>query len=190
MIPILPEDRENWTVTLLGELPGIAGASPEVLARLAPHFKIVEYADGAWLCEEDAVADRMFVLGEGEVAVVKRASDGRRFTVSELSPGVLFGHVGVVTRQGRTAGCRAQGEVRVVEILANTTRELLRSGAFDVASRLRRAMIVALARQVHSADASAMRLAVEAGAAETEARDQATVPSDAEERLLGAQSQV
>ena len=83
----------------------------------------------------------------------------------------------------------------VREMSASRARALLRGEDFEAASPFRRALIVALSRQLFSATATTMQLATDAGltveAATGDAREPARrpVPDDVEEQILRAQGQ-
>jgi len=55
------------------------------------------------------------------------------------------------------------GKAKMLVMSARRARELLREADFTVASPFRRALIVALSRQLFSATATTMKLAVDAG---------------------------
>lgn len=185
---------EDYRVEVLRDVPALAYAPLPQVERLAQLFDVRDYRDED-LCSEGGPPDRLFVLGEGQAEVIKAAGDDRRYKVATLLPGVLFGHVGVLTDQPRTASVRAIGKVRVLEMSASRARALLRGEDFEAASPFRRALIVALSRQLFSATATTMQLATDAGltveAATGDAREPARrpVPDDVEEQILRAQGQ-
>jgi CRP-like cAMP-binding protein len=155
----------DYRVEVLRDVPGLAGIPDESLAQLARAFEVMEVTD-RFLCQEGSPAEHLFVLAEGQAEVIKASPDTRKYKVATLNAGVLFGQVGVVGVGRRSASVRAAGTVKVLRMDAARARELLRSDDFEVASPFRRALIVSLARQLRSATATTMRLALNAGLTE------------------------
>lgn len=181
----------DYRIDVLRDVPGLAFVPTAHLEELARQFDVTSY-DGAPICEEGGESDHLFVLAEGQAEVLKASDDGRRFRVATLMPGVLFGHVGVLTVQPRSASVRAMGRVKVLRMTARRAREILRDADFKVASPFRRALIVALSRQLFSATSTTMKLAMDAGlsveATEGEARPASggRLPADSLEELVAA----
>ncbi len=191
----------DYTVEVLSDVPGLSDAGEANLRELSKSFTVKVYPSGSWICHEGEEADRIFILGDGEVDVIKRDPNGKLFKVAVLTAGSLFGHVGVMTLNERTASIRAAGEAIMLEMTAQRARDLLREERFRVTSPFRRALIVALSRQLNSATATTMRLASDVGItgpvlgrppqdAPLPMLDEADLPPDTEEILLKAHSQV
>jgi CRP-like cAMP-binding protein len=153
---------EDYRVEVLRDVPGLTFVADADLADLAQCFDVTEVTDEI-ICEEGGTSEHIYVLAEGQAEVIKLSGAGRRFKVATLMPGVMFGHVGVLMVQPRTATVRSVGTVRLLKMPAKRAREILRTAKFKVASPFRRALIVALSRQVFSATATTMNLAVAAG---------------------------
>jgi CRP-like cAMP-binding protein len=184
----------DYRTEVLTDVPGLTDVPPTMLEELAREFDIRDH-NNTLICVEDEPADTLFILAEGECEVIKSAPNGKRYKVAVLTGGCLFGQVGVMTLAHRTASVQARGRVRTLQMPARRARELLRSGSFQVTSPFRRALIVALARQLQSATATTMKLAVDAGlttaATESPARTiDATAIEDLTEDILRAQSHV
>ena len=154
--------ENDYRVQVLADVPGLTDAPPSALAELARWWGVFEVND-AMICQERESAETLFVLAEGSAIVIKTAPNGRRYQVATLTHGCPFGHVGVMTLTRRTASVRAVGTIKLLKMPARQAREILRSDDFLVASPFRRALIVAMARQLHSATATTMKLAVDAG---------------------------
>jgi len=154
----------DYRTEVLSDVPGLTDVPPAMLEELAREFDIRDH-DDTLICVEGEPADVLYILAEGECEVIKTAPNGKKYKVAVLTGGCLFGQVGVMTLAHRTASVQARGRVRTLQMPARRARELLRSGAFRVTSPFRRALIVALARQLQSATATTMKLAVDAGLA-------------------------
>jgi len=73
------------------------------------------YDTGAILIQQGDVGDCMFVLQEGEVAVLKE-EDGKEAVVDVLKKGEIFGEMAIIEKQVRSATIRAVTPVRVLTI--------------------------------------------------------------------------
>lgn len=192
-------DELAYIRDVLQDVPGLHGEPEEILDTLASYVKLRRTKRGEWICREGEAGESLFVIGEGTADVIKESQSGRPFRVAELTPGVLFGHVAVVTEGLRTASVQARSEVVLLELPATAIRSLISEAELRVGSPVRRALIVALSRQLHSATATTMQLAVDAGISETNPmRDSDSMgflgpvagelPEDTEHRIARASS--
>lgn len=183
----MTETPQDYVVEVLRDVPGFHQADDDVLFALAERVEL-RAMNGGWICREGDGADALYIVGDGEVEVVKASAGGKNYVVATLTAGVLFGHVAVVTGGYRTASVRAVGETRLLVIPTTTVLELLRGSEMRLTSPFRRAMIVALARQLYSATATAMQLALDAGITETSEYTEGSknLPEDTQERLVRA----
>ena len=85
--------------------PAIARACFESLGRLET------FAEGATVFDEGAPADRMYLLLEGDVRLVR----GSR-TIDIVKAGEIFGEMAVITGQARSAGAIARGACRAASL--------------------------------------------------------------------------
>ena len=159
---------------ILSMVSGLQSMPIEGLQSLAQMFehKALEHEI---LCREGEDSDRLWVLASGVIEVVKATPRGP-FLVAEIGPTSLVGHGGVMTLAARTATLKTQGQVEVLEMSAEDARTMLETAPADVATPFRRAMIVAMSRQLATATATIGRLTISGDAAE-----------DAEAQLLRAQ---
>ncbi|HCH62779.1 MAG: hypothetical protein CL927_07850 [Deltaproteobacteria bacterium] len=184
----------DYRTEVLTDVPGLTDVPAAMLAGLAREFDIRDH-NNTMICVEGDPADVLYILAEGECEVIKTAPNGKQYKVAVLTGGCLFGQVGVMTLAHRTASVQARGRVRTLQMPARRARELLRSGSFQVTSPFRRALIVALARQLQSATSTTMKLAVDAGlsvpALESSLPTVDDLPTDEQTRdLLHAHAQV
>lgn len=163
-------------IRMLGRVPGLWDLQPDELLELSQLFELRVY-DNEPLCKEGDAPEALWVLGAGSVEVIKEVPGKGPFLVATLEPTCLIGHSGVMALSNRTATLRARGKVEVLEMRVQSARVMLDTADFSVTSPFRRALIVAMCRQMGMATATVGRLASEAGIAE---------PADAEARLLRA----
>jgi CRP-like cAMP-binding protein len=164
-------------IQMLSQVPGLWDMEPDELQALSQLFDL-RYYDNRVLCKEGDKAETLWVLGQGCIQVIKEVSHKGAFLVSELGPTCMVGHSGVMSIANRTATLKAKGMVAVLEMRIETAKTLLDTAEFGIASPFRRALIVAMSRQLGMATATVGRLANEAGIAEL---------VDVEARLLRAE---
>jgi len=159
---------------ILSTLPGLDQCDPEVLAALSHLFDLKVY-NGDTLCHQGRDADQLWILGEGTLSVIRTTQSKHPCEVAQLSTTCLVGFSGLVGIQQRSASLHALGEVTVLEMSTVAARRILDTSDSPVASAFRRAIIVAVSRQMALSNRNIARLAVEVGVAE---------PVVSEEQLL------
>jgi len=60
--------------------------------------------------------DRLFLIGEGEVEVLREMPDGEQVPLARLGPGEFFGEMGILGNSPRSATVRAASELRALSI--------------------------------------------------------------------------
>jgi CRP-like cAMP-binding protein len=151
-LPMTPLDLD----IALCNVPGLQGASPEVLAELSRHFHRHEIHDEVLFREDDAAAE-LHLLVAGEVEVQKQGHDGAEHLVARLGPGVLFGHASILQGCPRLASARAVGQATVLTMAHTRAMALVNSPTVDAAPWFRRAMVISLSRQLAMATAATLR---------------------------------
>ena len=150
---------------ILEQLPGLENIEPDVLRALSALFDLQLY-QGETLCTQGKDADRLWVLGSGKLSVVRTTQARHPCEVAQLSPTCLVGFSGLVGIAQRSASLHAVGDVEVLEMSAITASRILETVDSPVSSAFRRAVIVAVSRQMGLANRNIARLAVEVGVAE------------------------
>jgi CRP-like cAMP-binding protein len=77
------------------------------------------FAAGETIFEEGDVGTVLYIIQAGEVELSRRMIGGRR-TVANLGAGEFFGEMSVVVGERRTARASAVGEIRLIELDAET----------------------------------------------------------------------
>jgi CRP-like cAMP-binding protein len=133
----------------LASIPVLAGTNLAAQTLLAREGLVHEFAPGAWIVREGDEGHSLFILVEGNVAVVKHADTPRAVTLATLHQGDIFGEMCVVDPVPRAASVHALAPVRTIEIKAATLHHLyqklpdqyaivLLNLARDLARRLRK----------------------------------------------------
>ena len=73
------------------------------LQRLAVTGRIRRFETGAWLFREGDESESLYVVETGSVDVGVTSADGKRITLNILGPGCVFGEIGMLDGNGRTA---------------------------------------------------------------------------------------
>jgi Cyclic nucleotide-binding domain len=96
-------------------VPIFASLSPEDLEELARSSVDSRYSAGGALCLEGEPGDEVFILLEGEAAVVRHASsDGELLRVEQ--PGSVIGELAILDPAPRSASIFASSDVRVLRL--------------------------------------------------------------------------
>ena len=83
------------------------------------------YKDGDLICEEGESADWMFIVDQGEVAVIKQGEDGALVEISRLESGDFGGMMSLFEGMPRSARLEARGETILVVLHHDTLERLL-----------------------------------------------------------------
>ena len=150
---------------ILTKLPGLENIEADVLQALSALFELHLY-QGETLCNQGQEADRLWVLGSGKLSVVRTTQTRHPCEVAQLDPTCLVGFSGLVGIAERSASLHALGDVEVLEMSTVSASRILETNDSPVASAFRRAVIVAVSRQMGLANQNIARLAVEVGVAE------------------------
>ena len=163
---------------ILKGLPGLDAVEDSVIDALARRFDLRNYT-GIELCREGDAVDRFWVLGSGEISVVRQLSSRRPSEVAVLRPTTLVGFAGLMGITNRSATLSASGSIDVLEMTTEEAVALLETQGSRVSSAFRRSVIAAASRQVSTANKNIAKLAIEVGLA---------TPVISEEALLAAQT--
>jgi CRP-like cAMP-binding protein len=114
----------------LAELPLFEGLDDDVLRAISKAAHEISVEDGAELVREGDYSYELTIIDEGQAEVVQ---DGQ--VLATLGPGDVFGEVGVVRRDLRTATVRASTPMRLITLTGWDLRRL-RGRAPELAERL------------------------------------------------------
>jgi CRP/FNR family transcriptional regulator, cyclic AMP receptor protein len=96
------------------------GLSPEQLARLALISRRETYKEGETVFAQDSIGDKMYIVVQGQVAIVVRGSSGEDYPALYLGEGQVFGEMALVDDGKRSATVRGAQENTVVYAIPNT----------------------------------------------------------------------
>jgi len=105
----------NSRIELLQAMPVFGGVREESLDFLLARSLSVKVAAGEFFFREDDKAQSMFVLEEGQAAVVK-SRKGHQYVLSQLAVGDCFGEMSLMDMRPRSASVVAVEECRAIEL--------------------------------------------------------------------------
>ena len=92
------------------------GLDNQALQRVAATTQSVELQRGDVVFSEGAVAEHLYVMEDGIVAIVSRSADGRESVFALMERGDLFGEMGLLDGLGRSAEARALEPSQLISI--------------------------------------------------------------------------
>lgn len=101
-------------IDILTRVPLFAGLPRDEIERLAQTLPVCELSDGAVLFREGDRGDRLYIVREGQIEIIKSlGADGER-VLSVRGAGEFIGEMSLFNPDGlRTAGVRARGAVKL-----------------------------------------------------------------------------
>jgi len=113
-----PQNRERkqaremaHRVAVLEQVEMLSSLSSEERLQLATFMRLAPFGRGEVITRQNATAHWLYVLTKGEVEVKVRADNGAEKLVTRMSAPNVFGEMGVVTGEPRTASVIAATEV-------------------------------------------------------------------------------
>ncbi|RJL22008.1 Crp/Fnr family transcriptional regulator [Bailinhaonella thermotolerans] len=133
------------TDDVLGKAPLFAALDRESAAALRAGVSEMNLPKGRTLFREGDSGDRLYVVLEGKIKLVRTSVDGRENLLSVLGPGEMFGELSLFDPRPRTATAVALTDVRLAGLGHDDLRPWL-TGRPEVALHLLRALAQRLRR--------------------------------------------
>lgn len=118
--PERASDRIERMIGILEPVDLFAPLSGEQRAELAARAEDRTYGQGEFIVRQGDAGRSMFLIGRGRVRVIE--ASGRELAV--LADGGYFGEMSMLTGQKRSASVQAMDECHVVELTAESMREV------------------------------------------------------------------
>src|SRR5437763_3902540 len=129
-----PEHRERkqareiaHRVAALEQVEMLSSLSSEERLQLANFMRLAPFGRGEVITRQNAAAHWLYVLTKGEVEVRVRAQNGVEKLVTRLSAPNVFGEMGVVTGEPRTASVIAVSEVECYRLDKEAFQRVLKA---------------------------------------------------------------
>jgi len=103
---------KNETQTFLRHVQCFAALDDHSLSVVNEQMKPVQFDDGYVICREGEIGDRMYIIEDGVVAVLKHPQEGETIEVTVLSRGDIAGEMGLFGQKKRSATLQARGVVK------------------------------------------------------------------------------
>lgn len=84
-------------------LPLFKGLNQHTLDLIVPRFEYETFEEDELVFEQDAPAEKLYVLVEGKVEIRFKPDDGERLTVTEIEEGGVFGWSAALGRETYTS---------------------------------------------------------------------------------------
>ncbi len=88
---------------LLEGIPLFEGLSEEERSLLARYLSERRYGHGETVFIEQAAGQRLYIIREGSVRIIKRVAENESLTLAVLKPGNFFGELSLLTGEPHTA---------------------------------------------------------------------------------------
>jgi len=134
---------------LLRSTDFFAGLSEEALEQVAAASTSRTLRRGDVVFEEGAEPDHLYVVEDGRIAIASKSIDGRESVFALMERGDLFGEMGLLDGQGRSAEARALEPSRIAEIPFAPVKT-----AFDEDPQLLWGVVALLAGRLRNMDAA------------------------------------
>ncbi|MCP4674036.1 MAG: cyclic nucleotide-binding domain-containing protein [Deltaproteobacteria bacterium] len=105
-------------------IPLLSSLEPSDFVLLVEAFWRQVFEPGDVIIEQDTEGDAIYVIAQGEVAVLRRSSSGEAQELAKLGPGAFIGEMAIVTRAPRAAEVRAIEHTVVLRADKKKTAEL------------------------------------------------------------------
>ncbi len=86
------------------------------LADASGQLQTITYSAGDVIVRQDDSSDQFFIVIEGEVSVVHHTASGEQINLANLGTGEVFGEMGILLNECRSADVRAQSDVTLLAL--------------------------------------------------------------------------
>ncbi len=106
-------------------IPLFSDLQEEELQFLLSHVQSKTFQKDSLICRQGEAGDSLFVISQGEVAILKGTPAGREIRVHTLKAGDLFGEFGFFVDQKRHATVKAMTDCELFEISKDGLHEMM-----------------------------------------------------------------
>jgi CRP/FNR family transcriptional regulator, nitrogen oxide reductase regulator len=113
-------------LTILSQVPFFQDLPHEDLGKINNFFVEKGYSSGQAICQAGDVAERLYVVADGNVKLMQHTFSGQDVMLDVLKPGEFFGSLSILGDQEYSETAIAQTECCVISIGADEFRRILR----------------------------------------------------------------
>ena len=145
----IPNDKLMDSVLERSEL--FSSLEPDAIDNIGKKCELIRFNRGEDVFREGDLADYMYIIGEGEVAVFKLVGQGEH-ELMRLSVGAHFGEMAMISSARRNATIRVTSDLLCARMDENSFNALMESEA-----RFAQRMLKALVERLRDTDEAAMQ---------------------------------
>lgn len=110
---------------ILRRVPMFATLPANALADISRLFVQTGYQAGEYIFLEDEPAQRLYVMLEGEVKLIKHSESGQDVILRVFTPGEVFGGIAFLAGSRYPASAQAQTDVVVLSVVGEAFRDIV-----------------------------------------------------------------
>jgi len=111
-----PENKtKQQLIDLLNNTPLFGGIRPDTLQLMLKQSQVIEKTKGQRFFKENELADSMFILLKGEIAIQKIWRE-KTYEITYLYPGDCFGEMAIIDHCARSASVIALNTCEAIEL--------------------------------------------------------------------------
>ncbi len=111
-------------VPTVQSLPLFQGLNQQTLDLLVPRFAYETFAEDEVVFEQDAPAEKLYILVDGKVEIRFKPDDGEQLIVTEIEEGGVFGWSSALGRESYTSCAVSIGESTSFSVLGEELKQL------------------------------------------------------------------
>lgn len=119
----------------------------KVANMVEEHF----FRKGDYICREGAWGDSMYIIGDGEMKIIKKLSHETNWEITSLRHGDFFGEVALVDGSPRTASAVATSNSTVLELFGRDFKKLISAGD-SLANKMLESLLRTLINRIRFTD--------------------------------------
>ncbi len=142
----------------IAQLPHFVGVPEKDVGVIAAVMRSASWDDGSMIIEQGDSGGGVYFVMDGQIRIDRELREGEIITVGRITPGAVFGVLGILDGVPRAASCVAEGAVRCAVMERGDFMDLM-DGASPLAMRFQISILRYLARDVRSTNRRLAQLA-------------------------------
>jgi CRP-like cAMP-binding protein len=111
-------------VPTVQSLPLFSGLNQQTLDLIVPRFEYETFAEDEVVFEQDAPAEKLYILVDGKVEIRFKPGDGETWTVTEIEKGGVFGWSAALGRESYTSCAVCVKDSTAFSVLGEELKQL------------------------------------------------------------------
>ena len=139
------------TIEILKHCRLLERLSDEQILKIAGMVEEHHFRKGDYVCREGAWGDSMYIIGEGELKIIKKLSAENVWDITSLRHGDFFGEVALIDGSPRTASAVAITNSTALELFGRDFKKLISAGD-DLSNRMLESLLHVLINRLRATD--------------------------------------